>query len=73
MPISRISEEYDVYLGGNKLNQMEEYTYLGIKLNSKNTQEREFDNRIMKYINNVRFMYPLLKDKSINRKCKLIT
>ena len=72
MPISQISEEYDVYLGGDKLNQVEQYTYLGIKLDSKNTQEREIDNRIMKYNNNLRFMYPLLKDKSINKKCKLI-
>ena len=32
----------------------------------------EIANRIMKYNNHVRFMYPLLKDKSINRKCKLI-
>ena len=70
--ISRISEEYDVYLAGDKLNQVEKYTYLGIKLDSKNTQEREIDNRIMKYNNTVRFMYPLQKDESINGKCKMI-
>ena len=72
MPLSRISEEYDVYLGGDKLSQVEKYTYLGIKLDSKNTQEMEIDNRIMKYNNSARFMYPLQKDESINRKCKLI-
>ena len=48
MPISQISEEYDGYLGGDKLNQVEEYTYLGIKLDSKNTKEMEIDNRTMK-------------------------
>ena len=67
MPISRISEEYYVYLGREKLNQVEEYTYLGIKLDSKNTQEMETGNRIVKYNNNVRPMCPLLKDKTISR------
>ena len=70
--VSRISEEYDVYLGRYKLNQVEEYTYLGIKLDSKHAQEMEIDNRIKKYNNNVRLMYPLLRDKNINRNCKLI-
>ena len=32
----------------------------------------EIDNRIIKYNINVRFMHPLLKDKNINRNCKLI-
>ena len=72
MSINRVSEVYDLYLRRDKLNQMKEYTYLGIKLDSKNTQEMEIDKRIMKYDNKVRLVYPLLKDKNINRNCKLI-
>ena len=36
MSINRISEEYDLYLGRDKLKQVVEYRYLGIKLDSKN-------------------------------------
>ena len=58
IPISRNSEEYDVYNGRDKLNQEEEYDYVGMKLHSKNSQEIEIDNGIMKYNNNVRPTYP---------------
>ena len=32
---AELVKEYDVYLGRDKLNQEEEYTYVGIKLGSK--------------------------------------
>ena len=72
MTINRISEEYDVYHGNDKLNQVEEYTYLGIKFDSTNIQEMEIDSQINKYIYNVRLFYPSLMDKNINRDSKLI-
>ena len=52
--ITRISEEYNVYLGSNKLSQVEEYMYLGIKLDS--VMNIEFDNPVMKYNINLRLI-----------------
>ena len=55
----------EVYMGGNKLNQVENYKHLGVTVGERNLQEVEINNSIAKYNSNVGLMYPLLKDKNI--------
>lgn len=70
--ISRNREQlYDVYMGQDKLHQVENYTHLGVNVGDTNRQEIEINNRIAKYNRNVGLMYPLLRDPNIPLECKV--
>lgn len=72
MVISRNKDRLlDIYIGQDKLNQVENYTHLGVNVGSDNMQEVEINNRIAKYNSNVGMMYPLLRDANIPTKCKV--
>ena len=57
---------------GDKLYQSECYTHLGVNVGGNNLQEVGINNRIAKYNSNVGIVYPLLRDRSIPRRCKII-
>jgi len=69
--ISRHTMQCEVYMGGNKLNQVENYKHLGVNVGERNLQEVEINNRIAKYNSNVGLMYPLSKDKNIPQDYKV--
>ena len=61
----------DVLIGQDKVNQVANYTYLGVNVGETIVQEVEINNRIAKYNSNVGLMYPLLRDINIPRECKV--
>ena len=72
MKISRRNEECNIQIENHRLNQVSQFTYLGVVFNEQNKQEAEINNRIKKYNGNLSAMYPLLKDRNIPVKVKLI-
>ena len=60
-----------MYMGQDRLHQVENYTHLGVNVGNTNMQEVEINNRIAKYNSNVGLMYPLLRDVNISTKCKI--
>ena len=71
MHISRRREEYDVYIGEDKIHQTETYKYLGVEIDAGNNQETEINARISKYTSNFMMMYPLLREKAVPRDVKV--
>ena len=71
MPISRRREEYDIYMGRDRVHQTEAYKYLGTRIDAVNNQESEINARISKYTGNLVMMYPLLKERAIPREVKI--
>ena len=61
----------DVLIGQDKVNQVANYTYLGVNVGETNVQELAINNRIAKYNSDVGLMCPLLRDINIPRKCKI--
>ena len=72
LAISRNSRHTcDVLIGQDKVNQVANYTHLGVNVGETNVQELEINNKIAKYNSNVGLVYPLLRDINIPRKCKV--
>ena len=61
-----------IYIGGQKLKQAENFTYLGININERNLQQAEITSRITKYNNNFRLLYPMLKDNFVPKESKVL-
>ena len=72
MAISRSRNQNDVFIGQDKINQADNYSYLGVCVNDGNLQEREITERISKYNINVGMMYLLLKDRHVPRQSTII-
>ena len=72
MCVNRIKEECNIYIGGQKLKQVENFTYLGVNINEENLQQIEISNRITKYNNNLCLLYPLLKDNFVPIESKVL-
>ena len=70
--ISRNPTQCEIYMEGDKLYQSECYTHLGVNVGGNNLQEVEINNRIAKYNSYVGMVYPLLRDRNIARRCKII-
>ena len=68
MAVSRRKQQYDVFIGHNKINQTNNYAYLGVSVNEDNLQLTEINGKIAKYNKNVSMLYPLLKDRHVPRK-----
>lgn len=72
MSVGRNREEINVEVGEVRIQQVSNFTYLGVNINEENLQEVELNKRIGKYNANVNMLYPILKDKSVPTKCKTI-
>ena len=60
-----------VVLDGHEIKRARNFKYLGVKFHERNLQDEEITHRIGKYNENVRMLYPLLKERSIPQKCKI--
>ena len=65
MLMSRWTQEHDVFMGADKVYQMEWYIYPGVEIDAVNSQVTEVDGKIGKCMENFLTMYPLLKEKTI--------
>ena len=72
MLLSRAPHNPGISLEGQVLHHCTNFKYLGVMFGDKNYLELEINNRINKFINNLHLLYPLLKDRNIPRKVKLI-
>ncbi len=70
MMVARQKEEVEIRLDGEMLKLVEEFKYLGVKVDENFQIEKEIANRIQKYTNNLRILYPLMKEKVIPKKVK---
>lgn len=71
MVVSRYPEESDLELDDGSLGYTDSFTYLGSKIESKNTLESEINNRMAKFSKNISFLYPLLRERNIPREVKV--
>ena len=72
MVLSRVPHNPDISLEGQVLHHCTNFKYLGVMFCDKNDPEQEINNRINKFNNNLHLLYPLLKDRNIPRKVKLV-
>ena len=71
MIISKRKEKCNIPRGNLKLNKVANYSYLVVHIDEENRQECEVNEKIAKYNFIVEALYPLLKEKYIQRKFKL--
>ena len=72
MMMAREKEDFEIEIDGTKLKLVEDFKYLGVQINERCYMEKEITSRIEKYTNNLRLMYPLLKDRLIPSRVKVI-
>ena len=72
MIVSRQKEESNINIGGHRIKQTENFTYLGVNINEENLQIQEISTRINKYNKTLILLYPLLRDKHVPTESKMI-
>ena len=72
MLLSKEQEEMDVVIGGSVLKQVDWFEYLGVYFGTGNDMILELNHRISKFNGTLALLYPLLKDRNIPRKVKMI-
>lgn len=72
MAISRTPDVVDISLDNESLKQTGHFKYLGVMFSEENNSKFEIDHRITNFNNNLRMLYPLLKDRHIPRRVKLL-
>ena len=72
MVISRTPQEMDITLENHTLKQCRHFKYLGVKFSEENDTKIEVDHRMDKFNNNLRMLYPLMKDRYIPRRVKTL-
>ena len=72
MMISRNPTNVQITLEDHPLKQCETFKYLGVTFGQENNSKIEITNRITKYNNSLHLMYPLLRDRNIPRKAKIV-
>ena len=72
MFLSRTPREVNISLEGHVLHQCRNFKYLGVMFCDENKAELEINNRINKFNNNFHLLYPLLKDRNIPKKVKIV-
>jgi hypothetical protein len=72
MHADRNKENLVIIVEDQPLKQVNNFTYLGVNINEENAQQMELNKRINKYNANTSMLYPLLKDKNVPRRCKVI-
>ena len=71
MHVGKEREDCHVYIGNDRLKQVDQIKFLGVIFNTENTQQIEIDNRIEKYNANAKFLNSLITDKMISPQCKM--
>ena len=71
MMVARQREEIEIWLEGEKLKLVEEFKYLGVKIDERCQMEKEILNRIQCHTNNLRTLYPLMREKLIPMQVKI--
>ena len=61
-----------IYANGTRLQQVDKFKYLGVTFDCEGRRETTVDERINAYSRNVGVLYPLLKDKYVPQKTKVI-
>ena len=72
MILSRIREQIQVSLGDHQLKQVNNFCYLGVTFDEGNNMILEINHRITKYSRSINQLYPMLKDRNIPRKVKVL-
>lgn len=57
---------------GERLTEAENFQHLGPNVNRRNSKETEINKIIEKYNANVSALYPIIKDRYVPTKCKVI-
>ena len=71
MVLSRQRNNCEIYVEGNKLEEVNNFKYLGVNYNNAGQMQVEIDKRIAKYSKNLGLLYPLIKEKHIPEKVKI--
>ena len=71
MVLSKVKRSCNILAGGEKLNEVNTFKYLGVNFNDTALMEKELDVRLAKYSKNVGLLYPLLKERDIPVKVKV--
>ena len=72
MLLSRVHEEVEISLEGHVLQQSRNFKYLGVTVSDTNDTRLEVIHRITKFNNNLRLLYPLLKDRNTPKGVKTL-
>ena len=72
MEISRVKDGCNIYIENIQLKQTASFNYLGVLFDEENKHQTEITNRLNKYNGNVNALYPILKDKNVPSKAKVI-
>ena len=65
-------QKVNISLEGQALQQCTNFKYLGVMFNNKSDPQLEITHRINKFNNSLHLLYPLMKDRNIPRKVKII-
>lgn len=72
MKIARVREELNIEVDGERVREVEKFKYLGVTVNAGGEMEGEIEERIAEYSSKVRRLYPLLKNRHVPRKVKVV-
>lgn len=72
MMVAREREEIAIRIDGVNLKLVKDFKYLRVIINEKRLMEKEITKRIESYTNDVRLMSPLLKERLIPLRVKVI-
>ena len=72
MVVSRERHDMEIKIEGVPLKLVENFKYLGVNVNEKCDMGTEINNRIGNYTKSLRLLYPLLKEKSIPTRVKVL-
>lgn len=72
MIISRIREQIQVSLEDHQLKQINNFCYLGVTFDEVNNMILEINHCITKYSRSINQLYPMVKDRNIPRKVKVL-
>lgn len=72
MTIGGGGDVLEVSLGGELLKQTEQFKYLGVCYGEENDSTLELNNRIGKFSGTVAMLFPLLKEKAISQRVKMV-
>ena len=72
MKISRVQDGTVIRVEGVLVKEAEKFSYLGVTVNSNGDMAREIEERIDKFSRGVRQLYPLLRNRHVPRKVKVL-
>ena len=72
MLISKEEEEVNIRVRDQELKQVDQFKYLGVCFGTGNVINIELNSRIEKFNNTLRLLYPLIRDRNVPRKVKIV-